>query len=104
MWKPLYIGLFVAVQLWTILIHDGSLVQDSVLEKYGINSPGHHTLHHLLFTPNLGQYFTTADKFWGTHREPEPHLDPIHAAIAAMQAKGLADAEGNVIVQKRKDA
>lgn len=82
---------------------DASLVQDSVLEKWWINSPGHHTLHHIYFTPNLGQYFTWADKFWGTHREPEPHLDPIHEAIKVMQAKGLADADGNVIKQKKKD-
>jgi lathosterol oxidase len=101
-YKPLYLALFVGVQLWTILIHDASLVQDSILEKWWVNSPGHHTLHHLLFRDNLGQYFVWCDKIFGTHREPEPHLDPIHDAIKAMQAKGLADADGNVIAQPKQ--
>jgi lathosterol oxidase len=52
--KYLYLGLFVFVQLWTILIHDGDMISGHFFERY-INSPAHHTLHHLYFTCNYGQ-------------------------------------------------
>ena len=54
MQKYVYLGLFVFVQLWTILIHDGDMITGSWWEKY-INSAAHHTLHHLYFTCNYGQ-------------------------------------------------
>jgi lathosterol oxidase len=89
------------IQVWTIFIHDGDMIHGSWWEKY-INSPAHHTLHHLYFTCNYGQYFTWADSYYDSYREPEDHLDPLHAAIAVMQKKGLADADGNPIEQKKK--
>lgn len=52
--KVLFLGLFVFVQLWSILIHDGDMISGHLLERY-INSPAHHTLHHLYFTCNYGQ-------------------------------------------------
>jgi sterol desaturase/sphingolipid hydroxylase (fatty acid hydroxylase superfamily) len=54
MHKQLYLFLFVMVQIWTIFIHDGDMISGSWWEKY-INSPAHHTLHHLYFTCNYGQ-------------------------------------------------
>lgn len=54
MHKQLYLFLFVMVQVWTIFIHDGDMISGSWWEKY-INSPAHHTLHHLYFTCNYGQ-------------------------------------------------
>jgi Delta7-sterol 5-desaturase len=42
-----------------------------------INGPAHHTLHHLYFTVNYGQYFTWADRWSGTYRQPAPELDPL---------------------------
>lgn len=101
MQKHLYMFLFVCVQVWTILIHDGDMITGHWLEKF-INSPAHHTLHHMYFTCNYGQYFTWADSYWDSHRAPMPELDPIHDAIKAMQAKGLADKDGNPI-KKAKD-
>ena len=77
MHKWIYLGLFVIINLWTIVvsppwclfvlvvrrlifrfshwqIHDGDMISGHLLEKY-INSPAHHTLHHMYFTCNYGQ-------------------------------------------------
>lgn len=99
--KYLYIVLFVLVQIWTIFIHDGDMISGHWLEKY-INSPAHHTLHHLYFNVNYGQYFTWADSYFDSHREPRPELDPLHDALKVMRAKGLVDENGNPIPQQKK--
>lgn len=84
--KWIYLVLFIIVNLWTIIIHDGDMISGHFLEKY-INSPAHHTLHHLYFTCNYGQYFTWADSMGGSYRPPRPDLDPIHDAIKNMERK-----------------
>ncbi|WWC67337.1 uncharacterized protein I206_101245 [Kwoniella pini CBS 10737] len=99
--KYAYLGLFVFVQFWTILIHDGDMISGHFLERY-INSPAHHTLHHLYFTVNYGQYFTWADSFWDSYRSPEDKLDPIHASIENMKKKGLLDSNGKPIPKSNK--
>ncbi|KAI0050467.1 hypothetical protein FA95DRAFT_1513941 [Auriscalpium vulgare] len=73
--RYLYLGLFVLVNIWSILIHDSDMITGHFLEKV-INGPAHHTLHHLYFTVNYGQYFTWADRFGGSYRQPESSLDP----------------------------
>jgi lathosterol oxidase len=80
MHKQLYMALFVLVQVWTIFIHDGDMVSGSWWEQY-----------------------TWADSHYDSYREPEDALDPLHAAIANMQKKGLADKDGNPIKQIKKD-
>ncbi|KAG1905521.1 C5-sterol desaturase [Suillus fuscotomentosus] len=72
----LYLSLYILVNLWTILIHDSDMVTGHALEKV-INGPAHHTLHHLYFTVNYGQYFTWADRVGGSYRHPEPSLYPM---------------------------
>ena len=52
-----------------------------------INGPAHHTLHHLYFTVNYGQYFTWADRWGGSYRHPASGLDPLLEALAAKEAK-----------------
>lgn len=84
--KWLYLGLFSAVNVWTVLIHDGDMITGHFLESY-INSPAHHTLHHLYFTCNYGQYFTWADYYNGSYRAPRPELDPIHESLRCMKLK-----------------
>ncbi|KAJ3486388.1 hypothetical protein NLG97_g6631 [Lecanicillium saksenae] len=101
MQKYLYAVLFIMVQLWTIFIHDGDMVTGTWSEKF-INSPAHHTLHHMYFTCNYGQYFTWADNYFDSHRDPRPELDPIHESLRAMREKGLIDEKGNPIPQKKK--
>ncbi|KAG8957642.1 c-5 sterol desaturase [Tulasnella sp. 419] len=74
--RYLYLVLFVLVNFWSIFIHDSDMVSGTGLEHI-INGPAHHTLHHLYFTVNYGQYFTWADKVGGSFREPQPELDPL---------------------------
>ncbi|KAI8849995.1 hypothetical protein BC829DRAFT_361629 [Chytridium lagenaria] len=54
MWKPLYLFMFVFVQLWTISIHDGVYLSDDEV----LLSAAHHNVHHLEFNYNYGQYTT----------------------------------------------
>ncbi|EUC46079.1 hypothetical protein COCMIDRAFT_93800 [Bipolaris oryzae ATCC 44560] len=102
MQRYLYMVLFVSVQVWTIFIHDGDMISGHWTEKF-INSPAHHTLHHMYFTVNYGQYFTWADNYFGSHRAPEPSLDPIHDALKVMRAKGLVDEQGNLIKHAKNE-
>ncbi|KAJ9106120.1 hypothetical protein QFC21_001262 [Naganishia friedmannii] len=100
--KWLYFGMFMVVNLWTILIHDGDMIHGHFLEKF-INSPAHHTLHHLYFTCNYGQYFTWADKYGGSYRPPREDLDPIHDALKNMERKTkLADKEAKTALREQK--
>ncbi|KAG5913021.1 hypothetical protein E4U42_001569 [Claviceps africana] len=100
--RYLYLALFVAVQIWTILIHDGDMFTGHWFEKF-INSPAHHTLHHIYFNVNYGQYFTWADNYFGSHRTPDPSLDPLHDALKVMRARGLVDEAGNPIAKNKKE-
>ncbi|KAK7214844.1 hypothetical protein V2G26_002847 [Clonostachys chloroleuca] len=102
MQKHLYMFLFVVVQLWTILIHDGDMITGHWLEDI-INSPAHHTLHHMYFTCNYGQYFTWADNYFDSHRAPRPELDPINEALRVMREKGLVDEKGNPVKKPKKE-
>ncbi|KAI8827035.1 uncharacterized protein EV422DRAFT_490695 [Fimicolochytrium jonesii] len=49
-----YLLAFVLVQFWTISIHDGAYFTQSTV----LNSTAHHTVHHLEFNYNFGQYTT----------------------------------------------
>ncbi|KAI9333939.1 hypothetical protein DFJ73DRAFT_853512 [Zopfochytrium polystomum] len=98
MWKPLYLALFVFVQLWTISIHDGVyLSNDGVLL-----SAAHHNVHHLEFNYNYGQYTTLWDRIGGSYKKPvneyknEMFFDKLRrrkaaAATAAAAAAGAID-------------
>jgi len=82
--RLVYLVLFVLVNIWSIFIHDSDMITGHFLEKF-INGPAHHTLHHLYFTVNYGQYFTWADRAGGSYRHPESGLDPL------MEVKSLKD-------------
>jgi len=86
----LYLALFVIINFWTIFIHDSDMVTDHPLEKI-INGPAHHTLHHLYFTVNYGQYFTLSDRLGGSYRQPAKELDPL-LEIQAIEAAKAAEA------------
>ncbi|RDB25784.1 Lathosterol oxidase [Hypsizygus marmoreus] len=76
MHRVVYLVLFVLVNFWSILIHDSDMITGHPLEKL-INGPAHHTLHHIYFTVNYGQYFTWADRVGNSYRQPESSLDPL---------------------------
>jgi len=88
--RMLYLGLFGFVNMWTILIHDSDMITGHPLETI-INGPAHHTLHHLYFTVNYGQYFTWADRMGNSYRQPVSELDPlkeVQAHLAEKEALG----------------
>lgn len=61
------------------------MITDHPLETI-INGPAHHTLHHMFFTVNYGQYFTWADRMGGSYRQPAKELDPM-LDVQAAEAK-----------------
>ncbi|KAJ5183855.1 hypothetical protein N7492_001471 [Penicillium capsulatum] len=65
--KCAYLGLFTFVTMWTLLIHDAEYLATSEI----INSASCHTMHHLYFNYNYGQYITFWDRIGGTYRRPE---------------------------------
>lgn len=68
--KGSYIVLFVLINVWTVMIHDGDyLARDPV-----INGAACHTVHHLYFNYNYGQYTTLWDRIGGSYRVPDSEL------------------------------
>ncbi|RAH43738.1 sterol desaturase family protein [Aspergillus brunneoviolaceus CBS 621.78] len=63
--KCAYLGLFVFVTMWTLAIHDAECLSRSAV----INGPECHTLHHLYFNYNYGQFTTFWDRLGGTYRK-----------------------------------
>jgi len=88
--KFLYAGLFVFVNIWSIFIHDSDMIVDHPLERI-VNGPAHHTLHHLYFTCNYGQYFTWSDRLGGSYRHPSKGDDPLLVILENQKSKGKAD-------------
>ncbi|KAJ7352369.1 fatty acid hydroxylase [Mycena albidolilacea] len=86
MHRLLYLGIFGIVNFWAIFIHDSDMITGHPLEKF-INGPAHHTLHHIYFTVNYGQYFTWADRANNSYRQPEAKLDPLLEVQSADAAK-----------------
>ncbi|KAG8904735.1 c-5 sterol desaturase [Tulasnella sp. 403] len=84
--RSLYLVLFILVNFWSIFIHDSDMISGHLLEPI-INGPSHHTLHHLFFTCNYGQYFTWADRVGGSYRPPRPELDPLLDVKAAQKGE-----------------
>lgn len=68
--KGMYMCLFVFINIWTVMIHDGDyLARDPV-----INGAACHTIHHLYFNYNYGQYTTLWDRIGGSYRVPDDEL------------------------------
>jgi lathosterol oxidase len=68
--KFAYLGLFFFVQLWTVFIHDGEYVANGTF----LNGAACHTMHHLYFNYNYGQYTTMWDRLLGSYRKPNEEL------------------------------
>ncbi|RDL35306.1 putative C-5 sterol desaturase desaturase [Venustampulla echinocandica] len=68
--KLAYLALFVFVQIWTVFIHDGEYVANSPI----LNGAACHTMHHLYFNYNYGQYTTLWDRLGGSYRKPNEEL------------------------------
>ncbi|KAK2597959.1 c-5 sterol desaturase [Conoideocrella luteorostrata] len=70
MQKFAFLALFVFVNFWSILIHDGEYLANNPI----INGAACHTIHHLYFNYNYGQYTTLWDRLGGSHRKPQKEL------------------------------
>ena len=58
------------MQLWTVFIHDGEYVANGLI----LNGAACHTMHHLYFNYNYGQYTTLWDRLGGSYRKPNEEL------------------------------
>ncbi|KAK9467892.1 hypothetical protein V1512DRAFT_122355 [Lipomyces arxii] len=68
--KLSYLILFSFINIWTILIHDGEYMTSNPL----INGAACHTLHHLYFNYNYGQFTTLWDRIGSSYRIPDASL------------------------------
>ncbi|EEP78299.1 C-5 sterol desaturase [Uncinocarpus reesii 1704] len=68
--KFAYVALFVAINVWTILIHDGEYATNNPV----INGAACHTMHHLYFNYNYGQFTTLWDRLGNSYRRPNEEL------------------------------
>uniref|UniRef100_UPI00358E22C6 lathosterol oxidase isoform X1 n=1 Tax=Myxine glutinosa TaxID=7769 RepID=UPI00358E22C6 len=68
--KVLYLMLYLAVNIWTVSIHDGARAVPKPLACI-VNGAAHHAAHHRYFDCNYGQYLTFWDKVGGSYRKPD---------------------------------
>lgn len=68
--KVAYVLLFGFINFWTVLIHDGEYVANSPV----VNGAACHTMHHLYFNYNYGQFTTLWDRLGGSYRQPNEEL------------------------------
>ncbi|CAG8244400.1 unnamed protein product [Penicillium salamii] len=68
--KVAYVFLFGFINLWTVFIHDGEYVANSPV----VNGAACHTMHHLYFNYNYGQFTTLWDRLGGSYRKPNEEL------------------------------
>lgn len=68
--KVAYMALFTFVNLWSVMIHDGEYLANNPV----INGSACHTIHHLYFNYNYGQYTTLWDRLGKSHRVPDQEL------------------------------
>jgi lathosterol oxidase len=72
--KVAYIALFSIVNVWTVLIHDGEYLANDPI----VNGSACHTIHHMYFNYNYGQYTTLWDRLGGSYRTPDEELFNRH--------------------------
>ncbi|VVT53447.1 uncharacterized protein SAPINGB_P003578 [Magnusiomyces paraingens] len=68
--KISYLLLFVFVNMWTVMIHDGYFIMNNIF----VNGTACHTIHHLYFNYNYGQYTTLWDRVGNSYRRPDEEL------------------------------
>jgi lathosterol oxidase len=68
--KLAYVALFAFINIWTIMIHDGEYMANNPV----INGSACHSIHHLYFNFNFGQFTTLWDRVGGSYRKPNDEL------------------------------
>ncbi|KAK8089390.1 C-5 sterol desaturase desaturase [Apiospora hydei] len=92
--KVSYVALFVLVNLWTILIHDGEYVANNP----SFNGAACHTLHHY-FNYNHGQYTTLWDRLGGSYRRPNAELFREDQKMSGREWNKQVQEMGQMIVE-----
>lgn len=68
--KVSYLFLFTFVNFWTVMIHDGYYYSNDPF----VNGTACHTVHHLYFNYNYGQFTTLWDRIGMSYRRPDDSL------------------------------
>ncbi|KAG7812176.1 hypothetical protein KL921_001408 [Ogataea angusta] len=68
--KISYLLLFTFVNFWTVMIHDGEYMSEDPV----VNGAACHTIHHMYFNYNYGQFTTLWDRLGGSYRKPDREL------------------------------
>lgn len=68
--KVSYLFLFTFVNFWTVMIHDGQYLSNDPV----VNGTACHTVHHLYFNYNYGQFTTLWDRLGNSYRRPDDSL------------------------------
>ncbi|KAL7666756.1 Uncharacterized protein ABC855_g417 [[Candida] zeylanoides] len=68
--KVSYLFLFTFVNFWTVMIHDGQYMSNDPF----VNGTACHTVHHLYFNYNYGQFTTLWDRIGRSYRRPDDSL------------------------------
>ena len=98
--KFAYIALFTFIQIWTVMIHDGEYVANSPV----INGAACHTMHHLYFNYNYGQFTTLWDRLGGSYRKPNDELFQKEAKMSSQEwARQTREMEKMVVEVEGKD-
>lgn len=98
--KWAYIALFVFVNIWTVTIHDGEYAMNNRI----INGAACHTMHHLYFNYNYGQFTTLWDRIGGSYRQPNEELFKRDEKMSDAEWKRQAmEAEAKIMDVEGKD-
>ncbi|EMC96890.1 hypothetical protein BAUCODRAFT_68200 [Baudoinia panamericana UAMH 10762] len=93
--KFAYIALFTFIQIWTVMIHDGEYVANSPI----INGAACHTMHHLYFNYNYGQFTTLWDRLGGSYRRPNEELFEKEKKMSAEEWKRQTSEMERMVVE-----
>ncbi|EFX00745.1 c-5 sterol desaturase [Grosmannia clavigera kw1407] len=91
--KWAYLALFIIINFWTIMIHDGEFVSDNPI----INGAACHSVHHYAFNYNYGQYFTLWDRIGGSYRCPDKAVFDKKAKMSKETWKQQVDVMEDII-------
>ncbi|KAI6779203.1 C-5 sterol desaturase-like protein [Emericellopsis cladophorae] len=91
--KAAYVALFVFVNFWSILIHDGEYLTNNPV----VNGAACHSLHHSRFEVNYGQFFTAFDRLGGTYRTPEAWMFEKEKKMSEKQWKAESTKVDNFV-------
>ena len=97
--KFAYVLLFVTVNIWTVLIHDGEYAHNSAV----INGAACHTMHHLYFNYNYGQFTTLWDRLGGSYRKPNDELFQKELKMCQSEWRKQAEAVDKMVQEVEGD-